>query len=113
GRGYVRAGNRLIGHRPNATRSNTGGCALLVACAAALIGLIVSSGTLLAQEGREMTAGTSDDGIGPDQASLAALGLKIDTIERCEDPELLWRAVRELVLRQRISEPVQQRILRR
>jgi hypothetical protein len=34
-------------------------------------------------------------------------------IEQCEDVALLWRAVRALVLPQRISVSIQQRILRR
>jgi hypothetical protein len=44
---------------------------------------------------------------------LTGLGLAPEAIESCDDANLLWRAVRELVLTQRISEPMQQRILRR
>ncbi len=55
------------------------------------------------EESREMADG----------ALLAQLGLDAGTIETCTDVAALWRAVRELALPGRISEPMQQRILRR
>lgn len=48
-----------------------------------------------------------------DRERLAALGLAPDTIEQETNVEVLWRAVRELVLPGRVSEAMQQRILRR
>jgi len=48
-----------------------------------------------------------------DGALLAQLGLDAGAIETCNDIPALWRAVRELALPGRISEPMQQRILRR
>jgi len=48
-----------------------------------------------------------------DGALLAQIGLDASAIETCNDVAALWRAVRELALPGRISEPMQQRILRR
>ena len=48
-----------------------------------------------------------------DGVLLAQLGLDAGAIETCTDVAALWRAVRELALPGRISEPMQQRILRR
>lgn len=78
----------------------------------AVTALLAQPPRAFAQETGKMTASVDRDDIG-DQSLLAAFGLPADAIERCQDAELLWRVVRELVLTQRVSEPMQQRILRR
>lgn len=88
-------------------------CALLLAMAATLAGFVVASGSVPAQERMQITAGPSEKGDATDAARLGEMGLNAAEIETCEDAALLWRAVRELVLPQRISEPMQRRILRR
>lgn len=66
-----------------------------------------------AQEIAKMTADSETNGQARDLALLAALGLELAAIEQATDAELLWRAVRELVLPARVSEATQRRILRR
>jgi hypothetical protein len=48
-----------------------------------------------------------------DDAALAAFGLEATAIKTSDDPERLWRAVRELVLTGRVSDEMQRRLLRR
>ena len=60
-----------------------------------------------------MYADDSADPSDRDQVLLATIGLDLAVIEQADDHALLWRAVRELVLPGRVSEPTQQRILRR
>jgi hypothetical protein len=87
--------------------------AVLVACATALAAAVIFSGIVFAEEPRKMSARTANPSIIADDAVLAELGLTTAVIETCTDVDLLWRAVRELVLPNRISEPRQQLILRR
>jgi hypothetical protein len=81
--------------------------------AVAIAALTLAPAAGLAEEGRDMVVGADHDANSTDRAMLARFGLDPGTIESCEDVEALWRAVRELVLTQRVSEPMQQRILRR
>jgi hypothetical protein len=81
--------------------------------AVAIAALALTSAPGLAEVGRDMVVRADRDANDTDGALLARYGLDPGTIERCEDVEALWRAVRELVLTQRLSEPMQQRILRR
>jgi hypothetical protein len=75
------------------------------------LGLALMSGPVPAQDARQIRL---DGGAGEsDKARLAALGLDADAIESATDVATLWRAVRELVLPGRVSETLQQRILRR
>jgi hypothetical protein len=81
--------------------------------AVAIAALTMAPAAGLAQEGRDMVVRADRDANSTDRAMLARFGLDPGTIESCEDVEALWRAVRELVLTQRVSEAMQQRILRR
>ncbi len=112
---FRRLGAGVLGLRSGAPsgRMQAASRGALVIGAAALAGLVVSSDAALGQEKQEMAARASEQGGQGDSARLAALGLSPGTIDVCEDEALLWRAVRELVLPQRVSEPIQQRILRR
>lgn len=88
-------------------------CALIFAGSTALAGFALSSRTASAQEKIAVATRSSGAHAASDHARLAELGISAGTIEQCEDAALLWRAVRELVLPERVSEPMQQRILRR
>jgi hypothetical protein len=79
----------------------------------ALGGVALPSTGAFAQEKIAVATRALGTDAATDQARLAELGISMTAIEQCEDAELLWRAVRELVLPQRVSEPIQQRILRR
>lgn len=99
--------------RVGAGRRVSTACPLLMAGIAALGGAIVPPRAAVAQEKLAVATRNSGPDATSDAARLAALGLPAAAIEQCEDAELLWRAVRELVLTQRVSEAAQQRILRR
>ena len=94
-------------------RPLTAARALLLTAFAAATGLVLTAGVGRAQEVRNIAALADGRVSDVDRALLAGLGLEPGAIESCEDVALLWRAVRELVLTQRVSEPMQQRILRR
>jgi hypothetical protein len=66
-----------------------------------------------AQEALKMTAAEPRSERPADSVMLAKFGLDLSAIDACEDVELLWRVVRELVLPGRVSEATQHRILRR
>ena len=86
---------------------------LILAGSVALAGFAVSSQTAFAQEKIAVATRVPAPDAATDRARLAELGISITAIEQCEDADLLWRAVRELVLPQRVSMAIQQRILRR
>ena len=86
---------------------------LLLTAAGTFSGFVLSSVGALAQEKIAVATGPSGSDAATDQARLAEFRLGLTAIEQCEDVALLWRAVRELVLPQRISVSIQQRILRR
>lgn len=88
-------------------------CALMLASPVALAGFALPSRAAFAQEKIAVATRATGTDQAADQARLAELGISAGAVEQCEDAELLWRAVRELVLTQRVSEPMQQRILRR
>jgi hypothetical protein len=94
-------------------RVKAAACALLIAAPVTLAGFALPSRAVFAQEKIAVATRVSTPGAATDQARLAALGTGEAAIEQCDDVELLWRAVRELVLPQRVSERMQQRILRR
>jgi len=95
------------------SRAKSAVCALMFAGSVALGGIALSSGAAIAQEKIAVAVEPLVTDAATDQARLAELGLSVTMIEQCEDAGLLWRAVRELVLPQRVSESIQQRILRR
>ena len=88
--------------------------AIAAGCAAAA--LAAALWAAVPARGQERTSLTADAGMtapSRDAAALAALGLDLAALEQADDATLLWRAVRELVLPGKVSEPTQQRILRR
>ncbi|HEY7610931.1 MAG TPA: hypothetical protein VIF14_17010 [Alphaproteobacteria bacterium] len=113
------AGFRCLWQRVVARRNFTpshakaAACALMFAGPVALGGVALPSTGAFAQEKIAVATRALGTDAATDQARLAELGISMTAIEQCEDAELLWRAVRELVLPQRVSEPIQQRILRR
>jgi hypothetical protein len=84
--------------------------AAALGCAIA-IGVAVMPDTAAAQDARE--ARLERPAVDGDRAMLGALGIDAAAIEQCENVPALWRAVRELVLPGRLSEAMQQRVLRR
>jgi hypothetical protein len=94
-------------------RTKAAVCALMLAGPVALAGFALPLRAALAQEKIAVATRATGTDTATDQARLAELGIDAAAIEQCEDVAALWRAVRELVLTQRISEPMQQRILRR
>jgi len=60
-----------------------------------------------------MTSAADTNAPNDDARLLAAYGLDLATIEQAEDPALIWRAIRELVLPGKLSEGTQRRLLRR
>lgn len=104
----------VVARRTSASaRTKAAVCALMLAGPVALAESALPSRAAFAQEKFTVATRASGTDSATDQARLAELGISAGTIEQCEDVALLWRAVRELVLPQRVSEPVQQRLLRR
>jgi len=110
---WIRRDQRANRNHPSPGFAGTTMRVLLLSMAFVPVCLMLPSGPCLAQEVREMAARIDGQGNSGDRALLTGLGLAPEAIESCDDADLLWRAVRELVLTQRISEPMQQRILRR
>jgi hypothetical protein len=99
-----RLGRPLLRAAPAMRNAAALGCAIA-------IGVAAMPDMAAAQEAREARLDRpADDG---DRARLGALGIDAAAIEQCEDVPALWRAVRELVLPGRLSEGMQQRVLRR
>lgn len=100
------AGKLAFGRRPRKAVT-----AIFVAASAAIA--TVAIGFPTPADAQEWAANTERRMIDNDTAVLTAFGLNPASIEKTNDLERLWRAVRELVLLGRVSEETQRRILRR
>jgi hypothetical protein len=111
--GRLRRG--LYGRRNSAapSRTQTAVYPLLLLAFASVTSFVLPVTAGFAQEVRDMAARPDSRANGMDHALLAGLGLDSATIDSCQDAELLWRAVRELVLPGKLTERTQQRILRK